>query len=158
MARSMIRDGRDNDTEEPSVARIVAKVGMAATVLFSPLVYAAQRQEDPDIAVSQTVSVVVAGLLGTAVAAFLAAWGARESRRAGRTAITLAVATLVLLPLAWWSPLPIATGVAANRLGRISTRPADAPGALIRLAAVGGLVLAALGTTALVTASVIALA
>lgn len=157
MAQSKTRSSMANDGRERSAAAFVATVGVAATALLSPLVYAAQRQQDPDIAVSQTVSTVVAGLLGAAVATFLAAWGARDDRRAGRTAVTLAAATLVLLPLAWWSPLPIATGAAANRLGRIAERSAGTSGPLVRVAALGGVVLAALGGTALVVASVVAL-
>ena len=145
------------DIQKRSPAGFVTKVGVAATILLGPLVYAAQREQDPDIAGSQTVAFAVAGLLGTAVAAFLAAWGIRDSRRAGRTSVTLAVATLILLPLAWWSPLPIATGVAANRLGRAANGSADETRPALRVAALGGAVLAALGGTALVMASVVAL-
>lgn len=42
----------------------------------------------------------------------------------------LAAATFVLLPLAWWSPLPIATGAAANRLGRMAERSEETSGPL----------------------------
>ncbi len=144
------------DSAWRSVVGTVAKVGLSATVVLTPLIYAAQRQQDPDIAGSQTFSAVVAGVLGTAVTVFLARWGARDARRAGRTAVTLAVATLVLLPLAWWSPLPIATGTGANALGRLAERSdASRPG--VRIAALGGAVLAALGATAVVVASLVAL-
>lgn len=139
-----------------SAAALVAKVGLVTTLVLAPLVYAAQRRQDPDIAGSQTVSTVVAGLLGTAVAAFLTAWGARDGHRAARTSVTLAVATLVLLPLAWWSPLPIATGTAANRLGRLAQR-SDGSRPLVRIAALGGVILAAIGGTAVVVASLVAL-
>lgn len=144
-------------TQKRSATAFVATVGVAATVLVSPLVYAAQRHQDPDIAVSQTVSTVVAGLLGTAVATFLVSWAGRDLRRVARTAVTLAVATLVVLPLAWWSPLPIATGVAANRLGRMAEHSEGTSNSLVRVAALAGVVLAALGATALVVASVVAL-
>ena len=154
MTASMISDRSDHHSSAQPPAALVVKVGLAATLLLTPLVYIAQRQENPDIALSQTISTLVAGLVGTAVAAFLTAWAARQPRRAGRTAITLAAATLVLLPLAWWSPLPIATGIAANRLARHNTAT---PSTLHRLAAVSGIVLAALSATALVVASLIAL-
>ncbi|HSH59147.1 MAG TPA: hypothetical protein VK988_05790, partial [Acidimicrobiales bacterium] len=58
---------------------------------------------------------------------------------------------------AWWSPMPIATGVAANRLGRMAERSHDQQRPLVRVAALGGGVLAALGATALVAASLVAL-
>lgn len=154
MTTSMTSDRSDNHSPAQPPAALVAKVGLAATLLLTPLAYIAQRQEDPDIALSQTISTLVAGLIGTAVATFLTAWAGPQPRRAGRTAVTLAVATLVLLPLAWWSPLPIATGTAANRLARHTTSPHST---LHRLAAVGGIVLAALSATALVAASIVAL-
>ena len=157
MISATMSDVAGTSEQEGGLVRTVLTAAVISTVVLTPLVYLAQRKELPDEAVAQAISVAVAGVLGGAVGGLLTAWGSRQAERAARTAGGMAVVTLLLLPLAWWSPIPIVLGIASASLAAFAIdRGAGGTGS--RVARVGGIVLAVIGAAAALGAAVVALA
>jgi hypothetical protein len=114
--------------ERSAFTRRLLLIGAVPLAVNVGMQIAISRAEGDEAVWQNVLAVVVASLLFAAIAFALAQWAMRGSAtRQVRTVVGLAVFTVLLVPVAWWSSAPALVGLQTWLLGQ-ATGVARRPG------------------------------